>query len=727
MSAYLNICRFVPVAGGITDWTVGTAVNGFVTPATAGAIDGTVYSYRAESADYSQWEVGFGTITNNVLARTTVMFNNLGTAEKINFAVIPQVAIVALKEDLLAEAPIDDKQYIRCQALWEDLDEYVDVHEAPTDGKQYARQSATWAIVQSTSGATTGEWTFHASTSAPPASGQVRFDQVSALAGPQPALEGQSAATKVWINNVTATSIDAKRLLGLQKKGTMLLIQDKDDSSKFMEFELASDPIDNITYWEFPVTFKQGGGNLPEQRILVAFSGGPATSGAVGPPGPQGDPGPIGPQGPQGDPGAQGAVGPQGEIGPQGSKGDTGSAGMQGPKGDTGSVGAVGPDGPQGVPGSIGPQGVAGPQGSEGPQGIQGSQGAAGTGITMKGSVATQGDLPATATQGDAYIVQADDSLWIYDGTKWVSGGSIQGPPGAQGPQGPQGVAGAQGGAGAQGPQGPAGADSMVPGPQGPKGDQGAQGATGTAGAQGPKGDTGAQGTPGTAGVTGPQGPIGNTGSQGPQGTTGATGPAGPTAVSANAPNMAKLGTDNLLLVTDAPSDGSSYGRLGAAWAKVVALVGGTMVGVLNLKGITDGSEAAAGVVGEYLIASNSTGTALTTGVAANVAQLALTAGDYRIDGVVAFIEAANTVPTQLLAGASQTSATIPTLAQVIAGQGGLSQINVSMTKGVTQFIQAGLARINVSAPTTVYLVAQSTFSGGTLSVQGRISARRMR
>lgn len=57
-----------------------------------------------------------------------------------------------------------------------------------------------------------------------------------------------------------------------------------------------------------------------------------------------------------------------------------------------------------------------------------------------------------TNVQGDAYIVQADDSLWVWDGTQWVSGGSIQGPPGATGPAG---ATGPQGATGAVGPVGP--------------------------------------------------------------------------------------------------------------------------------------------------------------------------------------------------------------------------------------------------------------------------------
>jgi len=94
----------------------------------------------------------------------------------------------------------------------------------------------------------------------------------------------------------------------------------------------------------------------------------------------------------------------------------------------------------------------------------------------MQGSVATSGDLPPSGnTQGDAYIVQEDDSLWIWDGAAWVSGGSIQGPPGATGP------AGAQGPTGAQGLKG----DTGATGPEGPEGDPGPQGIQGVPGTPG--------------------------------------------------------------------------------------------------------------------------------------------------------------------------------------------------------------------------------------------------
>lgn len=204
-------------------------------------------------------------------------------------------------------------------------------------------------------------------------------------------------------------------------------------------------------------------------------SGPPGAPGAVGPqgvPGPKGDtgaqgpigvPGPVGPRGPQGIPGPIGPGGPAGDTGPTGPKGDTGPAGPQGVPGPTGAEGPVGPEGPQGPiglegppgpVGSIGPEGPPGPTGPAGPEGPQGPggvgpmgppgptgpEGPIGAGITPKGNVPTFGDLPATGnTKGDMYIVQADDSMWTWDGTQWVNGGSIQGPQGPMGPQGPVG------------------------------------------------------------------------------------------------------------------------------------------------------------------------------------------------------------------------------------------------------------------------------------------------
>ena len=145
-------------------------------------------------------------------------------------------------------------------------------------------------------------------------------------------------------------------------------------------------------------------------------------------------------------------------------------------------------------------------------------------------------------------------SAWTQIGAAGPQGPA--GPTGATGAQGPKGDPGTAGATGPQGPKGDTGAAGTPgsTGPQGPKGDTGATGATGAtgptgstgpAGAQGPQGDPGTPGTPGTPGAQGPKGDPG---------TAGAQGPPGPTAVSTDANNQAKLGTDSLIYVP--PSSG---------------------------------------------------------------------------------------------------------------------------------------------------------------------------
>jgi hypothetical protein len=102
MASFLDCCRFIPTAGGTTDWTYASAVGGYQSPAAAGAVNGATYRYRAESADLTQWEIGYGGYNSStaVLSRSAVLFNSVGSTAKISFATVPQVAIVALAEDL---------------------------------------------------------------------------------------------------------------------------------------------------------------------------------------------------------------------------------------------------------------------------------------------------------------------------------------------------------------------------------------------------------------------------------------------------------------------------------------------------------------------------------------------------------------------------------------------------------------------------------------------------
>ena len=219
-----------------------------------------------------------------------------------------------------------------------------------------------------------------------------------------------------------------------------------------------------------------------------------------------------------------------------------GPEGPQGPQGPQGIQGFVGPQGAQGTQGQQGPEGPMGPAGPQGPQGDVGPQGPQGDSINVKGTKATVAALPSVGNYaGDAWIVEADGHLYVWNGGEWIDAGTFQGPQGPVGPTGPQGATGATG---AQGPAGPTG-------PEGP---------------QGPIGLTGAQGIQGIQGPTGPQGVQGDPGPTGPTGATGATGPQGPQGDPTTV--NGKTGTSITLTASDvgaAPSShASQHGAAGA-------------------------------------------------------------------------------------------------------------------------------------------------------------------
>jgi hypothetical protein len=188
--------------------------------------------------------------------------------------------------------------------------------------------------------------------------------------------------------------------------------------------------------------------------------------------------GPTGPTGPSitGPTGAASTV-----TGPTGPTGPTGAAStVTGPTGATGAASTV--TGPTGSTGPTGPTGATGAASTvTGPTGPTGATGPQGTSINLKGSVANPAALPVGSNLvNDAYVVDSDGDLYVWNGAAWQSVGQIVGPQGDTGPMGPTGATGA---------------NSTVVGP------------TGSVGPTGPQGDTGPTGAAST--VTGPTGPSG--------------------------------------------------------------------------------------------------------------------------------------------------------------------------------------------------------------------------
>jgi hypothetical protein len=132
---------------------------------------------------------------------------------------------------------------------------------------------------------------------------------------------------------------------------------------------------------------------------------------------------------------------------------------------------------------------------------------------------------------------------------------------------------------------------------------------------------------------------------------------------------------------------------------------------VTRNQGVVDGSDAAAGQVGEYLTASSS-GVALASNTQANVATLNLTPGDWDVSGLVSFSASSGSSHTSFGAG-------LDTI--------GIYNQGTFPTGPLTQGIGLPPKRYSVSAATAVQLVAIATFGSGTVSAQGAVRARRMR
>jgi hypothetical protein len=140
--------------------------------------------------------------------------------------------------------------------------------------------------------------------------------------------------------------------------------------------------------------------------------------------------------------------------------------------------------------------------------------------------------------------------------------------------------------------------------------------------------------------------------------------------------------------------------------------------------GTATNDNAAAGEIGEYTTASQGTPQALTTGTALTIISVSLTAGDWDVSGTLSYAYAATTVAQTLVADISLTNNTL---------DGTLGRLN-SFNFGSAGIVPNGgftmnspTVRLSLSATTTVYLVAQTTFTTSTATATGFIRARRVR
>lgn len=192
-------------------------------------------------------------------------------------------------------------------------------------------------------------------------------------------------------------------------------------------------------------------------------------------------------------------------------------------------------------------------------------------------------------------------------------------------------------------------------------------------------------------------------------------------------------------------NDGAQLGQPSAAWSDLFLATGGvinwnngsvtltqttghlTLVGGnLIFPGTTTNDNAAAGQVGEYIESVIPTGSAvsLTTGTAANITSIALTAGDWDVDAIAYFGPAATTNTTSEVGWITTTSATLDSTAGRINA---VTIPNAGITGGSGHSIAIPAYRFSVAGNTTIFLGAQSSFTVSTNVAYGRIAARRIR
>ena len=103
-------------------------------------------------------------------------------------------------------------------------------------------------------------FTFNASTTAPPVGNQIRLNSAS-----------QTAATTMWVSRTTVEGLDVAVGLARVRSGWWAYIQDFDDSTKWVRYDIVGAPVNHTSYWAFPVAFDSGPANVPFQKIEIQF------------------------------------------------------------------------------------------------------------------------------------------------------------------------------------------------------------------------------------------------------------------------------------------------------------------------------------------------------------------------------------------------------------------------------------------------------------------------
>jgi hypothetical protein len=154
-----------------------------------------------------------------------------------------------------------------------------------------------------------------------------------------------------------------------------------------------------------------------------------------------------------------------------------------------------------------------------------------------------------------------------------------------------------------------------------------------------------------------------------------------------------------------------------------VRITGFGYIPILGQVGAAGGSTAAVGNIGEVVSSDIKAGSAvpLVTITTKNITSVSLIPGDWTCSGSIATFPSATTTTDSVIGAISTTTNSLPTDREF------WSLLAVPITTG-TQYTNTVPSIVeNVSSTTTVYLVGESSFGSGAMSMYGQISCRRMR
>ncbi len=155
-------------------------------------------------------------------------------------------------------------------------------------------------------------------------------------------------------------------------------------------------------------------------------------------------------------------------------------------------------------------------------------------------------------------------------------------------------------------------------------------------------------------------------------------------------------------------------------WVPTTNQMGG---GYLPLQGVTNGSDAPPGQIGEVISSNVTTGVTLTNNATANVTSIVLTAGDWDVSGEV-WVGVGTGGATLLSAGINFTNGVLPAASSPGSSRG---YLQAALPASSTQILVLRPCRVSLSGSATYYLMVYALFPSGTTTGTGNIWARRAR